>query len=75
MQAVGILASHPSGVKHFNTDCSPLDDVFVPSTQRLVSSSRFSAYDVILNCAGEEAAANFIRSHHASWISNDPIAS
>ena len=51
----------PPGVLHFKTDCSLLDDGVVLSTQRLASSGCFSAYDVILTCAGEEAAANAIR--------------
>ena len=51
----------PPGVLHFKTDCSLLDVGVILSTERLAASGCFANYDVILTCAGEEAAANAIR--------------
>jgi dimethylargininase len=51
----------PPGVLHFKTDCSLLGENTVLATERLAASGCFADYQVILPCAGEEAAANAIR--------------
>lgn len=45
----------------FLTDCSLLDDGVVLSTQGVTSFGCFSAYEVILTCEAEVAAASAIR--------------
>jgi dimethylargininase len=51
----------PSGVLHFKTDCSLLDEGTVLATPRLAASGCFKDYRVINVPKGEEAAANTIR--------------
>ena len=51
----------PSGVLHFKSECSLLDDTTILATTRLSSSGCFGSYTVIDVAEGEEPAANSIR--------------
>ncbi|MGR3716461.1 MAG: dimethylarginine dimethylaminohydrolase family protein [Thermohalobaculum sp.] len=51
----------PSGVLHFKTDCSLLDEDTILATPRLAASGCFGDYRVILTAEGEDAAANSVR--------------
>jgi dimethylargininase len=51
----------PTGVLHFKTDCSLLDEETILATPRLAASGCFADYRVILTAEGEEAAANSVR--------------
>ena len=51
----------PTGVLHFKTDCSLLDEETILSTARLDASGCFAGYRVIRTAVGEEACANAIR--------------
>ena len=55
------IVDTPTGVLHFKTDCSLLDEETILSTKRLDASGCFEGYKVIHVADGEEACANTIR--------------
>ena len=57
----GSIAMTPTGVLHFKTDCSLLDEDSVFSTRRLARSGVFEGFRQVLVPEGEEAAANALR--------------
>lgn len=57
----GTIVETPTGVLHFKTDCSLLDEDSVLSTRRLARSGVFDGFRQVLVPDGEEAAANALR--------------
>lgn len=55
------MVDTPSGVLHFKTDCSLLDEETILATPRLEASGCFEGYRVIHTADGEEPCANAIR--------------
>lgn len=57
----GVAVETPTGVLHFKSDCSLLDEETVLSTSRLAASGVFDGFRVVLTPEGEEGAANALR--------------
>jgi dimethylargininase len=57
----GMAVETPSGVLHFKSDCSLLDEQTVLCTARLAASGVFDGFRVVLTPEGEEGAANALR--------------
>jgi dimethylargininase len=57
----GVIVETPPDVLHFKTDCAPLGDGIVLSTERLARSGVFDGLELVLVPEGEEAAANALR--------------
>ena len=64
------LVRTPSGVLHFKSDCSLLDEETVFSTRRLAASGVFNGLKVLHVPDGEEAAANALRVNDTVLLSN-----
>lgn len=65
------IVSTPSGVLHFKSDCSLVDERLVISTRRLAGSGVFTDFDVIEVPTGEEAAANALRVNDRVLVGQD----
>ena len=55
------IVETPSGVLHFKSDCSALDEDTILATPRLESSGIFKNYNVVLTPEDEYGAANSLR--------------
>ena len=67
----GLAVTTPSGVLHFKSDCSLLDEETILSTARLNASGVFKGFPIITVPEGEEAAANALRINERVFISQD----
>ncbi|MBP6704536.1 MAG: dimethylarginine dimethylaminohydrolase [Vicinamibacteria bacterium] len=67
----GRIVQTPTGVLHFKTDCSLLDEETILATARLAASGVFEGYRVLLTPEGEEAAANSLRVNDRVFVGRD----
>jgi dimethylargininase len=67
----GRIVQTPTGVLHFKTDCSLLDDETILATARLAASGVFEGHRVLLTPEGEEAAANSLRVNERVFVGRD----
>lgn len=65
------IVATPSGVLHFKTDCSLLDETRILSTRRLAASGVFGNFHIVTVPDGEEAAANALRINDAVFVGAD----